>query len=143
MSSRPIRFERGAISLLPDTPWLGGCVANTGRGELAAVSEPFTVNDATQPLAILADGPCRLDVALLAADAFADPCTWHALQRTTPRHLARLMLSRPALTAALSPLPQGRWRLVVRRLDRDEATLAVAATLQPASPQPEAAHVFA
>ncbi len=130
MNAQAIHFHRGALSLLPDTPWLGGCVASNDRGELIAISEPFQVPDAATPCDILTDGPCRLAVELLAADDLVGPCTWHALQRTTPRRLDSVKLLRPACSATVSRLPPGRWRMVLRRLDRGETTLAVAAAFQ-------------
>jgi hypothetical protein len=97
----PIRFEAGLFSLLPDTPWIGWCLANNGRGELRCAGQiiPTAVVRSTgfQPvvlqknnheqdahatyrrgsLELLADADCEVEVfrLLRAVDFEAGP-TW-------------------------------------------------------------------
>lgn len=126
MIPAPITFDAGAFSALPDTPWLPACVANTGRHELQAISQPISVPAQPTRLALQGDAPCQLAASLIPAAAI-ETCTWTALRRARPIHLGHVNLS-AGVPAVLEPrLPVGHWRVCLKCNDIRHGTVALAA----------------
>jgi hypothetical protein len=90
--SLPIYFTAGLLSLLPDTPWLGGYIANNGTDELrnagfmlARTEEPrprglvgVTVREATR-IELTADADCTVEIysCVRGVDFVNDAPTWN------------------------------------------------------------------
>jgi hypothetical protein len=143
----------GVFSVLADTPWLGGCIANTGRSELRAVGMAGSVAPAAG-VELTADQDCVVSVDVVARPrATGESWTWNRLAQTPTSHVGCLVLepSTPARLegpSARHPLQtaarHGDLTLIIRRLDTGPDTIAVAASLltQPQSTEAPA-HVHA
>jgi len=94
----PVYFSASIFSPLPDTPWIGGAVANNGQDELRALGFVVARTNDTPPLGLVeaqalassaieltADANCTVDVyhCLRPLDFVSDPPTWNHYDPST------------------------------------------------------------